>query len=217
PVKQYLELQGYRVKGEVGNCDVLAVRGDESVVVELKLTFNLNVLLQAVDRLALTDGVYIGVPHNCNALRKRQKLVLKTLRMLGLGLLTINLNRGSQTVTAVLDPGPYSPRKSHHRQSRLLGEFEKRVSDPNFGGSDRRSGVVTAYRQRALNIASLLQQSGPSKASDVAKTIDAPDARNILYRDVYGWFERVAYGVYGLSPRGERELKEWIKPDTDES
>ena len=29
PIKAFLEAQGYRVKGEIGRCDVLAVRGDE--------------------------------------------------------------------------------------------------------------------------------------------------------------------------------------------
>ena len=37
PIKRFLEAQGYEVKGEIGPCDVMAVRGDEGpVVVELK-------------------------------------------------------------------------------------------------------------------------------------------------------------------------------------
>lgn len=41
PVKRYLEGPGYTVKGEVDDCDVVAVRrGEEPVVVELKLTLN---------------------------------------------------------------------------------------------------------------------------------------------------------------------------------
>ena len=35
--REFLEAQGYEVKGEIGPCDVMAVRGDEGpVVVELK-------------------------------------------------------------------------------------------------------------------------------------------------------------------------------------
>ena len=49
PVKRYLEGQGYAVKGEIHDCDVVAVRGDEApVIVELKLNLNLEVILQAV-------------------------------------------------------------------------------------------------------------------------------------------------------------------------
>ena len=43
PVKRFLESQGYEVKGEVGDCDVAATRGNEElVVVELKLSLNLE-------------------------------------------------------------------------------------------------------------------------------------------------------------------------------
>src|SRR5713101_5933200 len=62
PVKAFLEAQGYEVKGEIGGCDALGTRGDESpVIVELKLQFNLALVLQGVDRLSLTDRVYLAV------------------------------------------------------------------------------------------------------------------------------------------------------------
>ena len=58
PVKRFLEKQGYSVKGEIGPCDVVAVRGAEGpVVVELKLRLTLALILQAVDRLAVSDVV----------------------------------------------------------------------------------------------------------------------------------------------------------------
>ena len=49
---------------------------------------------------------------------------------------------------------------------------------------------MTAYRQQALKIAELLQQNGPTKAAHVAHALQAPKARDILYRDAYGWFEQ---------------------------
>src|SRR3954451_7338166 len=69
PVKRFLEGLGYEVKGEVRGCDVVAIRrgGDQGeteppIVVELKLAFTLGFVLQGVDRLALTDLVYLAVP-----------------------------------------------------------------------------------------------------------------------------------------------------------
>ena len=60
PVKLFLERQGYEVKGEIGECDIMAVRGTEHpVVVELKLAFSLDVILQAVNRLSISSVVYI--------------------------------------------------------------------------------------------------------------------------------------------------------------
>ena len=52
PVKRFLENLGFTVKGEVGGCDLVALGGDEPPIVvvgELKLSFNLELLLQAVD------------------------------------------------------------------------------------------------------------------------------------------------------------------------
>jgi hypothetical protein len=61
PVKQFLEAQGYAVKGEIGPCDVVAVRGGEApVVVELKERLSLSLILQAVDRLTVSDTVYVA-------------------------------------------------------------------------------------------------------------------------------------------------------------
>lgn len=210
PIKLFLEAQQYEVKGEVQDCDVLAIRGDEEpVIVELKLSLNLDVILQAVDRLVLSSKVYIGVPRTCGILTRRRKQILKLLRMLGLGLIVIEPQLRTGSVEVLLDPGEYRPRKSKFRRERLLGEFVKRVGDPNRGGSDKRKGIMTAYRQRALAIAGFLKKSGPTKASDIAQILEEPKARDILYHNVYGWFDRISRGVYDLSPRGKEESVLW--------
>jgi hypothetical protein len=214
-VKQFLVSQNYEVKGEVHDCDVVAIRGSEApVVVELKRALNLDVVLQAVERLALTPKVYIAIPKQSSALNSRRRHVVKLLRMLGLGLLAIDADHGRSYVEVLLDPGEYRPRKSKSRQERLLGEFTRRVGDPNLGGSDRRRGIMTVYRQRAVAIATFLEQQPPAKASHVATTLRDPNARDILYRDVYGWFDRVSTGVYALSPRGRREIHLWLQTDS---
>ena len=211
PVKRFLEGQGYEVKGEVVGCDVVGVRADEDpLVVELKLSLNLPVLLQAVERLLITPRVYVGVPKTNRLLRTRSKSIVKLMRKLDVGLLAIDpgasAGRGP-SVHVIVDPGAQRARHSRARRQRLLGEFAKRVGDPNPGGSDRRSGLITAYRQRTLRVARYLELHGPTKASIVSGALDEPKARAILYRDVYGWFDRPARGIYALSPRGERELE----------
>ncbi|WP_043793793.1 DUF2161 family putative PD-(D/E)XK-type phosphodiesterase [Solidesulfovibrio fructosivorans] len=212
PLKRFLESQGYEVKSEIGACDVVAVRGEEMpLVVELKLSFNIDVMLQAVDRLALTQKVYVGILENNKTARKRQRRLLKLLKMLGLGFLQISPDQDKGRVTVLLDPGEYRPRKSNFRQERLLGEFVRRVGDPNLGGSVRNRGIVTVYRQRAVAIAQYIQQNGPSKASSVSQALQDPNAHSIVYKDVYGWFERISRGVYALSPRGEGELPGWLE------
>jgi hypothetical protein len=64
PVKRYLEALGFTVKGEVCGCDLVALRGDEPpmvVIGELKLAFSLDLVLQAVDRTAACDEVWLAV------------------------------------------------------------------------------------------------------------------------------------------------------------
>ena len=210
PLKRYLEGQGYAVKGEVCHCDVVAIRGDElPVVVELKLSFNLSVLLQVVERLSLTPTVYIGIPLNTTVLRKRRKPVMKMLKMLGLGLIVIDPKAG--TASTILDPIEYKPRVIKRRQSRLLGEFSSRVGDPNMGGQAMTKGLMTAYRQKALNIGAYLLEHGASKPKVIADALDEPKVRDILYRNVYGWFENVSRGVYEISPKGKDEVPTWLE------
>ena len=208
PVKSFLEAQGYDVKGEIGACDVFAVRGDEPpVIVELKERFTLALVLQAVDRLTVTDSVYVAVRAEGAARRKvRSKRVRALLRRLGVGLLTVSA-RGR--VQAHLDPGPYRPRANRRRRTRLLKEFVERVGDPEAGGSaaGRR---LTAYRQDAIRCARELEASEELKVSAVRERAGVERAGPILRDNHYGWFERVRRGHYALTPRGRRELPEWM-------
>ena len=62
PVKAYLEFHGYQVNCEVKDCDIVAIKGDELVIVELKTSVNLTLLVQATKRQSIGDCVYIAVP-----------------------------------------------------------------------------------------------------------------------------------------------------------
>ena len=207
PVKALLEGQGYSVKGEIRGCDVVGIRGDEPpVIVELKRTFGLGLVLQGVDRLALSDIVYLAI----GAWPKNMRNVKKLCRRLGLGLMIV----GDKRVDVLLDPAPYAPRKNNRKIGRLLGEHARRVGDPNRGGSSTKVPMMTAYRQTALRCAELLARNGPMKVAALRVAGDAPNAAAILRNDVYGWFERVERGVYALTPEGKRGLSQfgWESP-----
>ena len=197
-LKAYLEAQGYVVKAEIGACDILARRGDEpALVVEMKLSFSLALVMQGVARQGLFDDVYLAVPVTEKGWKLRYKDIVALCRRLGLGLLAV---KGAQ-VEAHLDPAPYSPRKNTARAGRLLREFERRVGDPNMGGT---TGVkrVTAYRQDALRCL-VVMQAGAAKPAVIAKAAGVMRAGDILRADHYGWFERVAVGVYAVTPQGQ--------------
>jgi len=206
PVKAFLEGQGYAVKAEVRGCDLVARRGEEPpVIVELKKAFNLALVLQGVDRLAMSDQVYLAfaAPARAASWRRDRKGMLKLCRRLGLGLLIVHPEKA--VVEPLLDPLPYQPRPNRKRQALLLREFAQRVGDPNTGGQTRRP-IVTAYRQNALRCAALLQRDGPTKAAVIATGSGVAKAAPLLQRDVYGWFLRVERGIYDLSPKGREAL-----------
>jgi hypothetical protein len=214
PVKAYLEGQGYEVKSEVVGCDLVACRGAEPpVIVELKTGFTLPLVLQGVDRLSLSDDVYlaVGVPARAapgSIWRRERRSILKLCRRLGLGLLAVHEPTAGKPalVEPMLDPAPYQPRPNRRRKGLLLKEFAHRVGDPNTGGATQRP-IVTAYRQDALRCAAVLAAQGPTRAVDVARRAGVPKATGLMYRDVYGWFQRVERGVYELSPKGRDALE----------
>ncbi len=202
PVKVLLEGQGYVVKGEVRGCDVVGIRGAEPpVVVELKRTFGLGLVLQGVDRLALSELVYLAV----GQWPKQMKNVKKLCRRLGLGFIVV----ASGKADVVLDPVPYTPRPNKRKAGRLLGEHARRVGDPNLGGQAMRAPLMTAYRQEALRCAELLAANGPMKVAALRESGRAPKAAQILQADVYGWFERVERGVYAITPKGRQGLAQF--------
>lgn len=205
PVKRFLEGQGFEVKGEIVGCDIVAIRGDEPprvLIAELKLTLNLELILQGVDRLRAADEVWLVVPQTRRG-RDQDRRALRLCRLLGFGLLTVTPS--TQRVQVVIEPGPYKPRPDNPKRRRLIREHANRAGDPAVGGSTRQP-VMTAYRQQALLCAAALRD-GPKRPRDLVPV--APEAAKILQRDVYGWFERVERGVYRLAPAGEAALSRW--------
>ncbi len=177
---------------------MVAVRPGEPpvlVICELKLGFNLELVLQAADRMATCDAVWLAVPRTRRG-RDRDRRVVKLCRLLGLGLLTV----GADGVVELLaDPAPYRPRPNTARRARLLREHGRRRGDPTPGGSVGRT-IMTAYRQQAMLCAEALRD-GEASTRTLAAIV--PEAPAILLRNAYGWFERVQRGVYRLSELGE--------------
>ncbi len=207
PVKRFLEGLGFHVKGEVCGCDLVALRGDEPprlIIGELKLGFNLDLLLQGVDRTAACDEVWLAVRRRGRRSRERDPRVLKLCRLLGFGLLAIS---ATGHVEVLVEPGPWRPRTDQRRRVRLIDEHRRRIGDPASGGMSR-SPIMTAYRQQALACVASLS-NGPRRTSEVKRIV--PEAPKILLRNVYGWFCRVERGVYSLTPAGTVALGSWFQ------
>lgn len=210
PIKGFLEKAGYTVKGEVGGCDLVGLSdGDPPVVVicELKLSFNLELILQAVDRSAIADEVWIAARVSARGKgREADRRYRDLCRRLGIGMLGIADTGEVSMIVGSISP---MPRTNPKRRSRLMREHRKRRGDPTAGGSTR-APIMTAYRQQALGCA-LALSSGPMRVRQVRSSI--PDAGKILLANVYGWFERLDRGVYGLTPAGCEALQRWPQQD----
>jgi hypothetical protein len=196
PIKTFLESQGYTVKSEVKGCDVMAVRGDDPpVIVEMKTGLTLQLIYQAVDRLALTDAIYIAI---ARPKRSVPSEAIKLCKRLGLGLIVV-AKSGSLEVLA--DPAPYAPRQATKRRTALLKEFRNRQGDPNTGGSTR-TKLMTAYKQDALRCLAFMHATGPSRVADIRKETKVDRAATILRSDYYGWFIKESRGVYMVTEKG---------------
>ena len=210
PIKNFLEAAGYAVKGEIGSCDVVGLSGDEPTVVvicELKLTFNLELVLQAVDRATASDEVWIAARVSAKGKgREGDRRFRDLCRRLGFGMLAVS---DSGTVDVIVSPVAPMPRKNIRRRLRLVEEHRRRKGDPALGGSTR-APIMTAYRQQALACAVAIQ-NGQQRPKDIRA--NAPEAAKILRHNVYGWFERVDRGIYALTELGSEALKRWPPAD----
>ena len=204
PVKTFLEGLGYACKGEIGGCDLVALAGEgEPVVViaELKAAFNLELVLQAVDRARAGDEIWLAARLSRKG-RHLDRRFRDLCRRLGFGMLGVG---DDGRVELLLSPVTLSPRRDPRRRSRLVEEHRRRRGDPHPGGG-RGVAVMTAYRQRALTLADAMRE-GPKRPRDLRPAI--ADAGAILQRNVYGWFAPATRGVYELTDAGRAALARW--------
>jgi len=204
PVKRFLEKLGFTVKGEVGGCDLVALSDDDPPIVvigELKLTFNLELILQAVDRAAAADEVWLAAKLSARGKGRESDARYRNLcRRLGFGMLAVT---NSGDVEVIVKPPDTAPRRNPKNR--------RRKGDPAMGGSTR-APIMTAYRQQALACASALS-GGPRRVKDLRREI--PDAGKILLHNVYGWFDRAERGIYVLTDAGHAALKRWPQQPMD--
>lgn len=220
PVKTFLEAQGYTVRAEVNECDIVAIRGDDLVVVELKATFSLALVLQGIDRQTMTDNVFLAVEAPA---RKRNAThwhdVRRLCGRLGLGLLFVTfVGKDEPQVEVVCEPNVAGIRRNKRKKTLLKKEFDRRSGDYNVGGSARRPDktarpTVTAYREDALRIARYIQNQGTASPQELRTRLGIMKVDSILQKNYYGWFERVKRGVYALSSVGTVDIENYADVD----
>jgi len=206
PVKHFLEGLGFSVKGEIGGCDLVGLSSSDPPVVvicELKLSFNLELVLQAVDRAAASDEVWLAARLSARGKGRESDARYRNLcRRLGFGMLGVT---DRDEVRVLVKPPTEAPRRNPRKRSRLVLEHQRRRGDPVKGGSTR-TPIMTAYRQQALTCAAALAH-GPMRPRDLKLLV--PEAPKILRGNFYGWFINVERGVYTLTDAGRAALQRW--------
>ena len=217
PLHDYLCAQGYTVRSEVRGCDVTATRKNESsgedelIVVEMKRGLTVDLLIQATQRQRVADSVYVAVPRP-PAKRTREdgarwRGLQHLLKRLELGLILVALDRDvPPTVEVLFHPIRHDRRRSPAMRRAILREIEGRSGDYNLGGSTKRP-LVTAYRESAIYIACCLDHLGPLTPTALRALGASKSTQNILYKNVYGWFERRDRGLYALHADGRTALR----------
>lgn len=226
PVRDFLVAQGYKVQAEVDDCDVVATLGEQLLIVELKLSFNATLLVQATDRQRLSDMVYVALPRpSSREWRQRWPGYQHLLRRLELGLMLVSFSTNSPLLEIVFDPQPFRRRRQNKRRQHLLTEVAGRSQAYNQGGSSRRK-LMTAYREAALVIAQYLATAKGALSPKALRDLGASlKSGRILYENHYGWFKRIDQGLYTISDAGRQALVEYedivvqlpIKKEGDEA
>jgi hypothetical protein len=213
PIQTYFLREGYEVYGEVKDCDMAAVKGDELVVIELKLTLSVDLLIQATKRQRLTDIVYIAIPkpnYRLNSKRWTDKCHL--IRRLELGLIVVSFSGKRAKADIIFHPTPFHRRKSmgqsRLKRERVMTEINGRSADFNVGGSNR-TKIMTSYKENCIKIACYLENFGPLSPKALVQMGTGDKTSSILTKNFYGWFNRIKRGTYVISEKGKQEIKEY--------
>ncbi|BDU51336.1 DUF2161 domain-containing phosphodiesterase [Haliovirga abyssi] len=204
PIYDYMAKNGYNVKSEVKDCDVVAIKDDNLIIIELKKSINLTLLVQAVERQRRADSVYIAVPRPEN-LPKNWKDIVRLLKKLELGLIFVVFLKKDTRVDIIFHPNEYVERKSKKQRFAIIEEIKGRTGNRNIGGS-RRTAIMTAYKEQNIFIACCLEKNGPLSAKELKKIGTGEKTSSILIKNFYGWFDRVERGVYKLNDKGKEEM-----------
>ena len=203
PIRQLLNGLGFIVRGEVKNCDIAAIKGEELWVVEMKLSANLTLLYQAMERKAITDYVFIAIPRPKNSRAKNFSLLKKIISKLELGLILVSIDSPVPLAEIAIHPTTSkktSPKKSESVRKEILG----RSSDTIGGAANTR--VSTAYREKCIKIACMLEVQGELNSRELLRLGCEKDTATILRLNHYGWFTKTENGKYTLSAAGKEHL-----------
>lgn len=237
PIKKYMEKYGFEVDGEVKKCDIVCIKEELMIAIELKKTLNYKLILQAIDRQKTFDIVYVAIFNNKNLNTKNFKQKILLLNRLGLGLIvmsprtkkidirinpkfvTSNFNNNEIIITdnekifaTYIEKSNLLKRKKAivKKRNQILKEFNGRRLKNNIGGINKNQ-ILTKYKEDAYIILDCLVKEKQSTGKKIKELSGIEKSTNIMYKNYYNWFEKVDRGLYKVSENGQLAYKENIK------
>jgi|AntRauTorcE11897_2_1112592.scaffolds.fasta_scaffold05042_1 hypothetical protein len=204
-LKKYFESLGYTVKAEVNDIDIMALKDDVVILVEMKTSLNTQLIAQGIKRRSLGDLVYLSILKPSDKVLKSNHfkdkcLILNTLE---LGLMLVD--KKYQIVDVYMDPTHHPVRQRTKKKNALLKEFNERKTSFNIGGANKRK-IITAYRELAL-LALYYIKDSPKSTKELRAYTQRTKVVDILQKNYYGWFKRLRRGIYGITDEGEKALE----------
>lgn len=209
PIAEYFRKIGYEIKAEIKSADVVAIRADHVLVVEMKLKYNTKLLHQCIERQKMIDDVYMAIV-NSKQVEKNIKSIRAITRRLSLGLILLHERESGVFVEILETPDVYELRLDKKKKLKLLEEFNSRSMSLNKGGVTRKA-IATAYREKAIKIAALLKTIEGNQLS-TRKVRELSGIKNctlIMSKNHYGFFKKISQGVYGLDLENDKGIENY--------
>ncbi len=205
-IEKYFKNLGYKVDGEVLDCDIVCIKDDELIVIEMKKNFSTKLLYQALRRQKITDKVYICIPKPKKYTLKKRNEILSISKRLGLGVILVNMsNKNKSRCEVIVEPKKMSV-VLNKSKNKVLDEFNGRSVNINKGGTTNKK-INTAFRERCVKIGCALELVGESSPKNLVNLYECDEkTRDILYINAYRWFDNVSRGIYKLNEYGKEKL-----------
>ena len=204
PIRNLLLTQGFIVRGEVKGCDIAAISGDTLWVVEMKLSANITLIYQAMERQIAATGVFVAIPRPKSARDANFRALQKLLKKLELGLITVALDSPTKHAEILIFPNEktHTNKKSDAIKKEIFG----RTTDTTGGISKEK--VNTAYRERCIKIACIIEARGSQSAKSLRQMGCEADTYNILRANYFNWFKKIAKGTFDITETAQNYLQE---------
>ena len=207
PVKVYFEERGAKVYAEVRGNDVVLEQDGLYFGLELKKTFNLELIYQLLHRRGLFHGQYAVIQVVNGSFRNRSQAMM-LLSALGFGLIGVEFLKTKTKVSLMMQCSKQekSIQINGKKRLRMISEITNRFMEYGRGGVQSGS-ELSSYRQRALFALWLIQMRGAIRPKDLDLCFPGKRVGNMLQQNLYGWFLKINRGTYTATDAGLTSYK----------